>query len=176
MTLNPHAQRQLVTPDPAQRSISEGLEVMSGSPVLLVHSMTQKALVVLPQRYPSEFGMEFELSCDVGAPKHAFALIGGSRVASLPLGASEEEASSSKLEPLVEELKGKEGALGSFVTRLLQWSSKDNALPADELLLIARLVGSTLPDSEIASVATAFSFKPGSIDSGKLVQAVRKLA
>lgn len=168
---------QLLTPDPAQRSISEGLEVMSGSPVLLVHCMTQKVLVVLPQKYPTEFGLELELSCEVGAPKHAFALIGGSRVASLPPGVSgEEEASSSRLVSLVEELKGKEGAMDSFVVRLLQWSSKDNALPADELLLIARLVGSTLPESEIASIATAFSYKPGSIDSGKLVQAVRKLA
>ena len=167
---------QLLTPDPAQRSISEGLEVMSGSPVLLVHSMTQKALAVLPQKYPTEFGLEYELSCDVGGPKHAFALIGGSKVASLPVGASEEEASSSKLGPLIEELKTKEGALDSFIVRLLQWSNKDNALPADELLLISRLVGSTLPDSEIASIASAFSFKPGSIDSGKLVQAVRRLA
>lgn len=53
----------MLTPDPTARVISEGVEVMAGAPVLLVHAATQKPLIVeAEQRYPNEFGVEYELS------------------------------------------------------------------------------------------------------------------
>lgn len=56
--LNP----QVLTPDPALRSLSEGVEVMAGAPVVFMHCGTQKALVIEAQKYPTDFGMELELS------------------------------------------------------------------------------------------------------------------
>lgn len=167
---------QVLVPDPSQRAISEGLEVMAGAPVLLVHAMTQQVLQVLTHKYPTQFGLEFELSCDAASSKHSLAIIGGSKVEQLSQGVSQDAASSSKLEPLVAELKGKDGALDSFIVRLLKWSNKENSLPADELLLLARLVGSTLPEADIQSIATAFSFKPSAIDVAKLLSSIRQLS
>ncbi len=37
---------EVVTPDPQHRALSTGLEVLAGAPVLLIHSATQKPLVV----------------------------------------------------------------------------------------------------------------------------------
>jgi len=37
---------EVLTPDPSQRTLSMGLEVMAGAPVLLMHCATQKPLVV----------------------------------------------------------------------------------------------------------------------------------
>ena len=51
-----------MTPDPSQRVVSEGVEVLAGAPILLVHCATQKPLIVEDQRYPNEFGNEVELS------------------------------------------------------------------------------------------------------------------
>ncbi len=51
-----------MTPDPTQRVVSEGVEVLAGAPILLVHSATQMPLIVQDQRYPTEFGSELELS------------------------------------------------------------------------------------------------------------------
>ena len=53
---------QVVTPDPAQRTLSEGVEVLAGAPILLVHCATQKPLIVEKNKYPSDFGIEYELS------------------------------------------------------------------------------------------------------------------
>jgi hypothetical protein len=37
---------EVVTPEPGQRALSTGLEVLAGAPVLLIHSATQKPLLV----------------------------------------------------------------------------------------------------------------------------------
>lgn len=56
---------QVVTPDPAQRVASEGVEVAAGAPIVLLHPATQQALHCDPacrQRVPNDFGFEFEVS------------------------------------------------------------------------------------------------------------------
>jgi hypothetical protein len=38
------------------------VEVLAGAPILLVHTATQKPLIVEDSKYPNDFGNEFELS------------------------------------------------------------------------------------------------------------------
>jgi hypothetical protein len=58
---------EVVTPDPAQRGLSIGVEVFAGAPVLLMHCATQKPLIVESQRYPTDFGVELELTARISA-------------------------------------------------------------------------------------------------------------
>jgi hypothetical protein len=54
---------QVLTPHSGDRQASEGLEVMAGAPILLVHCATQKPLCIEQQhKVPSDFGLEYELS------------------------------------------------------------------------------------------------------------------
>ncbi len=53
---------QITTPEPTMRTASEGVEVVAGAPILLMHVSTQKALLLENQRYPNNFGTEWELS------------------------------------------------------------------------------------------------------------------
>lgn len=41
-----HTVWEVLTPDPSQRALSMGLEVMGGAPIVLIHCATQKPLVV----------------------------------------------------------------------------------------------------------------------------------
>lgn len=61
---------EVVTPDPAQRALSTGLEVLAGAPLQLVHCGTHKPLLVeAGQRYPNDFGLEWELTARVCGSK-----------------------------------------------------------------------------------------------------------
>lgn len=42
---------QVVTPDPAQRTVSEGVEIFAGAPIMLMHCGTQKPLLVSWQNH-----------------------------------------------------------------------------------------------------------------------------
>lgn len=53
---------QVVTPDPSERLVSEGVEVMAGAPILFVHCATKKPLCLEPYKYPNDFGNELEIS------------------------------------------------------------------------------------------------------------------
>ncbi len=48
----------MVTPEPSQRVLSEGVEVAAGAPILLVHAATQKPLLADGQKHPNDFGNE----------------------------------------------------------------------------------------------------------------------
>lgn len=64
-----HAVWEVVTPEPAQRAISVGLEVLAGAPIQLIHCATQKPLLAETQKYPNDFGMELELSARTSGSK-----------------------------------------------------------------------------------------------------------
>lgn len=53
---------QVVTPDPSQRALSEGVEVMAGAPVLLLHAATSTPLCLEACKVPTDYGVELELS------------------------------------------------------------------------------------------------------------------
>jgi hypothetical protein len=52
----------VVTPDPAQRIASEGVEVEAGVPVCLQHCATSALLCLESHTYPNEFGAEREVA------------------------------------------------------------------------------------------------------------------
>lgn len=52
----------VVSPDPAKRLASEGVEVMAGVPIALLHCATACLLCLEPDAYPNDFGTEREVS------------------------------------------------------------------------------------------------------------------
>jgi Ca2+-binding EF-hand superfamily protein len=60
--------------------------------------------------------------------------------------------------------------------KLVLLSNHGNELPADELLLIIRQVGSQLPEEQAQVLAARFTTsKPGVIDAAGLLQSVRAM-
>jgi len=53
---------QVVTPNPDERVVSEGMEVLAGAPVNLLHCMTGQALHLEESIYENDFGKEYEVS------------------------------------------------------------------------------------------------------------------
>jgi hypothetical protein len=136
----------VLTPDPSQRVISEGVEVMAGAPILLVHAATQKPLMVeVEQIYPNAFGNEWELSARQMTshgltlsleqtskgilkgtlPKGESSLnfwtfISGDKVEALPTGPRWEKGRS---------IRGREGECGGAFWRLLTWQRLPTPIP-----------------------------------------------
>jgi len=55
---------QVLTVDPAQRTVSEGVEVLLGAPVALIHCATNQGLTFeSTQTINNDFGKEMEVSC-----------------------------------------------------------------------------------------------------------------
>lgn len=52
---------EVLTPDPTKRLVSEGVPVMAGAPVLLLHSQTNQCLSVEGHELMNDFGKELEV-------------------------------------------------------------------------------------------------------------------
>lgn len=192
---------QVVTPDPAMRAASEGVEVAVGAPLLLVHCATQKPLCVEAAKVPTDYGIELEVSarsamnnglklaCEQATmgvlkgflPKgeqsdNHWVFVGGSRVAQLPQPSNEAQASASMyVEGLVTELAGRgQGALSLLERKLVTLESSSSSLTVPEFKLILRQLGSVMPDDGVAALAARFSTgRAGQIDCGELRRALR---
>lgn len=189
---------QVVTPDPAMRGMSEGVEVALGAPILLVHCATQKPLCLESQKVPNDYGIELELSAHSAMgngmklameqmfqgiakgflPKgelsdNYFTFVGGSKVEQLP----EPSTSTSGTEPLQEllgELRGKQGAISLLERKLVTLEDAACLLSHDEFALVLRQVGSTLSEGGIAALVAHFTpGKTGFIDCNAFRKAVR---
>lgn len=53
---------QVVTPNPDERVVSEGVEVPAGAPINLVHCATNQGLHLEEEVYENDFGREHEVS------------------------------------------------------------------------------------------------------------------
>uniref|UniRef100_A0A7S0X1Q8 Uncharacterized protein n=1 Tax=Chlamydomonas leiostraca TaxID=1034604 RepID=A0A7S0X1Q8_9CHLO len=193
---------EVVTPDPGQRALANGLEVLAGAPVQLIHCATQKPLLVENQRYPNEFGMEWELTARTSSSKGMksameqttkgllkgslpksessdtwWAIMNGPKVASLPAPPPPAPASAnSVVVGVMAELRVKYGSIEPLERKLITWSSKQAQLPADELVLLLRQVGLTTPDDAVQALARLFqpAQKAGVIDASALLAALRE--
>ena len=75
---------------------------------------------------------------------------------------------------LVADVSSRSGAFSLLEKKLVLLSNQGNELPADELLLIIRQVGSKLPEDQAQILASRFATsKPGVIDAASLLQSVR---
>ncbi|GAX80724.1 hypothetical protein CEUSTIGMA_g8159.t1 [Chlamydomonas eustigma] len=190
---------QVLTPDPNQRVVSEGVEVLAGSPIILVHCATQKPLIMESQVYPNDFGNEWELSARQSTsaglklaseqtstgilkgsiPKgenslNYFTFITGTKVERLPVSGSKNEAADDVLASFVADVKSRPGAMSLLEKKLVTLSSANNELAADELLLLVRQVGSQIPESDVQVLVQHFlTHKRDVIDAGSLLQAIR---
>ncbi|KAJ9532387.1 hypothetical protein QJQ45_010424 [Haematococcus lacustris] len=196
---------EVVTPEPAERALSVGLEVLAGAPILLLHCATQKPLLAdVGQKYPNDFGIEFELSARVNGSKglklaleqsskgllkgtlrkgeHSdtfWAFMAGDKVARLPEPESRSSpASQEALHAVVEELLAAPGGIASLERKLLTWSTTQSQLPSEELLMLLRQVGLHTVDRHAAALAAAFEVpaKPGVVDAAALLGALREAA
>eukprot|EP00951_Prasinocladus_malaysianus_P010577 scaffold77681_cov34-Prasinocladus_malaysianus.AAC.1 len=52
----------IVTPNPDERIVSEGVEVMAGAPINIIHCSTNRALHLEEKVYENDFGPEWEVS------------------------------------------------------------------------------------------------------------------
>ena len=52
---------EVLTPDPTKRLVSEGVPVMAGAPVVLLHSQTNQCLSVEGHELMNDFGKELEV-------------------------------------------------------------------------------------------------------------------
>lgn len=193
----------MLTPDPSQRVVSEGVEVFAGAPIVLQHTATQQPLVVdLDQVYPNEFGNERELSARACTSKGSkqvseqtakgimkgsiaraenslnyFAFITGEKVEALPASSRGDDGAGvdAALSSIVGELSCKAGALSLLEKKLVTLSNERSELPADELPLVLRQCGCTaLGDGDIAALAAKFgTHKRGVVDAGALLKALR---
>mmetsp|Transcript_17107 Transcript_17107/g.36945 ORF Transcript_17107/g.36945 Transcript_17107/m.36945 type:complete len:401 (-) Transcript_17107:72-1274(-) len=188
---------QVVTPEPEHRVVSEGVEVLAGAPILLMHMATQKPLLVEQQKYPNDFGFELELSARAhtsqglklameqtakgllkgSMPKpensgNVFTLITGTKVERLP--EPMQGSDGGLLAELASELDSKPGAVSLLERKLVMHGNQASELATDELLLLLRQVGSGMPDLEVAALAAQFAtHKPGVMDSGAFLKAFR---
>lgn len=190
---------QVLTPDPSQRVVSEGVEVLAGSPIILVHCATQKPLMVESQVYPNDFGNEWEVtarqSTSAGLklameqtstgilkgslPKaenspNYFTLITGTKVERLPVSESKDDAAEAVLSSFVSDVMSRPGAMSLLEKKLVTLSSANNELPVDDLLLLVRQVGSQITEADVQILVRHFlTHKRGVIDAGSLLQAIR---
>ncbi|KXZ51142.1 hypothetical protein GPECTOR_13g629 [Gonium pectorale] len=171
----------VATPDPAQRAAAEGVEVAAGAPILLVHCATQKPLCLESHRYPTDYGIELEVSARPAVnqglklaleqlsngvekgflPKgehtdNVWTFVSGSKVESLPAASSAAEGAAAFLDGLVSELSGRHGAISLLERKLVTLESGAGLLPADEFKLILRQVGSSLPDDGIEAIMARY--------------------
>jgi len=54
--------RQVVTPNPDERLVSEGLEVQAGAPINIVHCATNQGMHLEDYIHENDFGPELEIS------------------------------------------------------------------------------------------------------------------
>lgn len=52
---------EVLTPDPAKRLVSEGVPVMAGAPIVLLHCQTNQCLCVGTHGFANDFGKELEV-------------------------------------------------------------------------------------------------------------------
>lgn len=195
---------EVVTPDPTHRALSVGLEVLAGAPVMLVHSATQKPLLVEDQKYPNDFGMELELSarsamnkgmksaCEMttqgllkgSIPKTDssetyWAFMAGPKVARLPPPKATPPADQCEaVMSVVNDLIAKHGGIYPLERKLVTWASSRMQLPADEVLLLLRQVGLLSAEEHAAGIITQFQIpaKPTYVDAQGFLTAVRLAA
>ncbi|KAG2498430.1 hypothetical protein HYH03_003688 [Edaphochlamys debaryana] len=173
---------QVVTPDPAHRAASEGVEVAVGAPVLLLHCATQKPLCLEAARYPNDYGIELEVSArsaQVAGLKLAmeqmfsgvekgflpkgelsdnwWTFVGGSKVEELPAPGATAPAAAPFLEGLVSELAARPGALPLLERKLVTLETGAALLPAAEFKLVLRQVGSQLPEDGVAALLAKYA-------------------
>lgn len=170
---------QVATPDPSERIAAEGVEVMAGAPLLLVHCATSKPLCLeqgAAQRYPNDFGMELEVTAHQAvsagmqqglehltmgkttkalpkstlSPNH-WVFLTGATVATLPTTANGcEEAAGPLLARMQEELSTKHGAgVGALERKLVTWQNTHGELPTTELLLVLRQLGVSISEDDM---------------------------
>jgi hypothetical protein len=153
------------------------------------------------QRYPNEFGIEWELTARTSSSKGMksameqttrgllkgslpksessdtwWAIMNGTKVASLPSPPPPAPASAnSVVVGVMAELRVKYGSIEPLERKLITWSSKQAMLPADELVLLLRQVGLTTPDDAVQALARLFlpAQKHGVIDAAALLAALR---
>ena len=78
------------------------------------------------------------------------------------------------MKELVADVSSRSGAFSLLEKKLVLLSNQGNELPADELLLIIRQVGSKLPEDQAQVLASHFAAsKPGVIDAASLLQSIR---
>ncbi|MEW5306868.1 MAG: hypothetical protein WDW36_009305 [Sanguina aurantia] len=189
---------QVLTPDPALRSLSEGVEVMAGAPVVFLHCGTQKALVIEAQKYPTDFGIELELSArpainrgtkngleqaSMGILKSFipkgelsdahWTFVTGDSVGTFATPTVDTSEADAALQGLLSELSP--GGIAALTTKLVTLGNADFQLPYDELPLLLRQVGCSLADQAMYALAGHFKVvgKRNVMDAHGLIAAIR---
>eukprot|EP00798_Chlamydomonas_sp_ICE-L_P018594 gene18594-25106_t len=185
----------IMTPDPKMRTASEGVEVMAGAPILLMHVPTQKALLLENQRYPNEFGVEWELSArnsttqglksalqdaqngllkgnipKSGMAENLWVVMTGTKIAALPDSSISNSAAVRSLIALVESVSD----LSVLERKIVTHSSANSELPAEDLVLLVRQCNSTLSNFDIYELMRPFmsASKPGIIEARDFLAAL----
>ncbi|KAF5831151.1 flagellar associated protein [Dunaliella salina] len=182
---------EVLTTDPAQRSLSAGLEVLAGAPIILLHCATQKPLVLENQKYPNDFGMELEVTARVSAPKGLKLALEQTRIGIMKGSMQKLDnpdtnwtfMTGTKVQPpedaapthrtklaqeamraVASELRVKHGSIQPLEQKLILWSSSKSELPAD--------------DDHIAALVRHYKVqqKPGCVDAADMLAALRNAA
>lgn len=191
----------VVTPNPEERLISEGAEVMAGAPVLLMHCATQKPLCIEAHKVPNDFGYELELSARSAVnngmklaleqmftgklkgfmPKcemsdNFWTFVGGGRVASLPEGeaaAAAAKGARATMDAILDQAGRSASGLFPLQQKLVTLADKSGELSQDELALVLKQVGLAVSDDAVACLLAAFpGSKPRFVDVHPLLTAL----
>eukprot|EP00201_Polytomella_parva_P017578 CAMPEP_0175071794 /NCGR_PEP_ID=MMETSP0052_2-20121109/19464_1 /TAXON_ID=51329 ORGANISM="Polytomella parva, Strain SAG 63-3" /NCGR_SAMPLE_ID=MMETSP0052_2 /ASSEMBLY_ACC=CAM_ASM_000194 /LENGTH=401 /DNA_ID=CAMNT_0016339051 /DNA_START=18 /DNA_END=1223 /DNA_ORIENTATION=+ len=185
---------QVVTPDPKMRAASDGVEVMAGAPIMLIHVPTQRPLCLEPHKYPNDFGSEMEISAKQATPlglklsteqaalgvtkssmpkmqlsDNYWTILTGPQVGTLPSAKASVEAASELLARISLDLGSKVSAMPMLEKKLIVLESADSRFPVAECALVFAQVGVMLSDDDVRILAANFpTDRPGFINSRDL--------
>lgn len=193
---------QVVTPDPSQRVASEGVEVMAGAPIVLVHPSTQQALnldTASRQRVPNDFGFEFEVSgysavsaamqggCEYGKigmytktlPKAAsspnyWCFMTGSKVATLPAPRTGLPDVTHVLPVILKQLQHVTGGLPGLEKKVVPLQSEEGYMLVDEFLMVLKQLNINALPQQLEAMIEAFpAVKAKHVNTRALLLALR---
>lgn len=175
---------QVVTPEPAQRVASEGVEVLAGAPIVLVHPATQQALnldVASRNRVPNDFGFEYEVSakavvstslnqtCESAvrglmtktlpkaetSPNH-WCFLNGPKVATLPAPRAARPDASAVLAALSKQLARLTGGLQALERKVVPLQNEEGYMLVDEFLMTLKQLTVVATAAQLEALIEAF--------------------
>lgn len=192
---------QVVTPDPNERLVSQGVEVMAGAPVLFIHCATKKPLCLEPYKYPNDFGHELEVSVRQAAsqglklaneqaqtgvfkgfiPKgensdNFWTILTGPAINTLPEPQSNAMLVADVLTAMCDDLsKGTLGVQG-VQKKIITLEDKEHEMKRDEFAMILHQCGVPISDADVSLLAVHYAAdKAGYIYTRPFLTALKEI-